>query len=189
MIPEAKIQSTGQAGPQVNRDLEVLFERLNLTIRELNSLSDTVLALTGGSKGSPVSPVTDPGGGGGTTIQQTFPVYEASGTVLAGTGESVSTENAWTTVVSGAPSGSRFAIIQFRMWSANDDAGGALLFRKESGAQEITAAVVRADGTSDSDRDSYPIVFVELTASGGFDYRANETAGDVGWSVRRLGYW
>lgn len=151
----------------------------------LTSLRNEIISL---KKMTGVDP-TGPGGGGADEEAAPFDiVYEATASILAGTGETESTENAWTTVPSGAPAGARFAIIQFHMWSANNNAGGLLSWRTSSGLQEVVAAVVRYNGASDADRESLPWYFVPLTDSGDFDYKADETNGAVEWKVRRLGY-
>ena len=113
-------------------------------------------------------------------------VYETPA-VLAGTGEPEDTEDAWTTVPSGAPAGTEFAIIQFYMASVNDDAGGILSWRSQSGDAEIEAAIIQADGTSDNDRASIAAYHVPLV-DGNFDYKADTTSGSLTWQVRRIGY-
>lgn len=107
--------------------------------------------------------------------------------VLAGTGEVVSTEDAWTTISAGVPEEATIGYIQFYMFSNDDDAGGTITFRSDDGDPEIVAAIVRADGTSDADRASIAAYFIPLT-DGSFDYKADTTSGDAEWSIRRIGY-
>lgn len=182
------MQSTGQGGPEVNRDLEVLFGRLNDAIRELNALRATQDAITGGSGGSPPPPGGDGGTSGGTGDVPFLPVYESSATTIydQGTG----TEDSWQNNVSaGAPSGARFAIVQFQMNSDTDTDDYDMNWRTESGAQEILVGKILPGADSDSgNNDVNTWYFVKLTASGTFDYRVNSNAGSLNWSIKRLGY-
>jgi hypothetical protein len=129
------------------------------------------------------------GDAGGSTTEGllAFEPADESPVVLAGTGETISTEDAWTTISSGAPDNARYAIIQFYMYSNDDDAGGKITRRTASGSPEIEAVIIRADGTSDADRAALAIHLVPLN-EGSFDYKADTTAGDARWQIRRIGY-
>ena len=117
-----------------------------------------------------------------------FEITYESPAVLAGTGETEATEDAWTTIPdAGAPSEARYALIQFYMFSNDDDAGGKITWRSASGSAEIEAVIIRADGTSDADRAALNQFLIPLT-DGGFDYKADTTAGDAQWQIRRIGY-
>src|SRR4051812_45062946 len=64
--PEIKIQSTGQAGPEVNRDLEVLFSNVNGILRcvaKLASFADS-LSAGGFGPGNGTAGSIDPNSGG-----------------------------------------------------------------------------------------------------------------------------
>jgi hypothetical protein len=187
-LAEPKMQSTSQAGPEINRDLEILFGKATELVRAVNALQTTVDALAGGSTGAPPSS-TEPPPSEGQDNTPTLPTTEASATVLAGTGEPEDTEDAWTTVPSGVPAGATMVLVEGRMWSTNDDAGGTVEVRTENGSQEITLAVIRADGTSDADRESVGWYPLPVDADGDIQYKANTTAGTLGWSLKRLGYW
>lgn len=52
VIPTPKMQSTGQAGPEVNRDLEVLFDSVGHVIRCLSKLKDFANNVSQGSFGN-----------------------------------------------------------------------------------------------------------------------------------------
>lgn len=116
-----------------------------------------------------------------------YPEYEDSRTTLAGTAETISAEDAWTTIASGAPAGARFAIIQFRGEGSTTVGSGAMQFRKESGAQEITAFEYPAGNNDESIH--IATVFVEITGTGDFDYIANTTGTAYIWKIYRLGFW
>lgn len=124
---------------------------------------------------------------GNTVIPGAFEIVYETPVALAGTGETEDTEDAWTTVASGAPAGTSYAVIQFYMVSGSDDAAGQLSWRTSSGEAEIVAAIIKGDGTSDNDRASIAAYIVPLN-SGDLDYKADTTAGTVTWSVRRIGY-
>lgn len=113
-----------------------------------------------------------------------LPVYESSRTTLAGTGETEATEDAWTTVASGVPSGARFAIIQFYVDGNADTKQGTVRWRTDSGSQDITAVELVEDYQTKWGAPH----FVQLTSSGQFDYIADTTAGAFTWKVYRLGY-
>lgn len=181
-LAEAKMQSTGQGGPEVNRDIEVLFDKINELVRDNNSLRETIGGLSGGSTGTPppasgnTGATSDPG-------DSFVPTYATMATLAdQGTG----TENAWTTVASGAPAGSRFAIIIFEVSSTDDADVGDLKWRTSSGAAEILAVYVNGDEDDASPR---MMCFVPLTASGDLDYKfTNTSATTINWLITYCGY-
>lgn len=111
-----------------------------------------------------------------------------SGATIAGTGESVSTEDAWTTVASGVADGARYVYVQCYMESTSDDAGGSISIRTSSGSLEIFAVYVKNNGSSDADRTPVAAYILPVTEGGNFDYIANSTHGSVDWWIKRLGY-
>ncbi len=181
-ISEVKLQSTGQAGPEVNRDLETLSEKLNQAIRETADLRKILDGLTGGSSGTPPPPSGDNGDDGGTSGYPFDLVYETSRTTLAGTAEGTATEDAWTTLASGVTA--RYALIQFYCDGNGDTDQGTMKWRTESGSQEITAHELAQDYQTHWS----PPFIVKLTAAGNFDYRTDTTAGAFTWKIYRLGY-
>lgn len=184
MIEEAKIQSSGQAGPEVNRDLEIIFGKVNEAVRAINTLQSTVSAITGGSNGAPPS-VTDPGAPPGDDSGFQI-VYEASAAAIDD--QSTGVEDAWETVASGVPSGARWAIIQFEINSDDYLDDVKMYFRKQSGAQEIKVLDITPGGDVEMDhRDPMVWYFVEVTGTGTFDYKVDTTS-TPNWAIRRLGY-
>lgn len=66
-IPQVVKQSTGQAGPEVNRDLEILFAAVNDLIRCVAKVATYLESKSGGTFGSnAASGETGAGGTGGT---------------------------------------------------------------------------------------------------------------------------
>jgi hypothetical protein len=118
---------------------------------------------------------------------ETF-TYHATAVVLAGVGETEDTEDAWTTVASSAPATARYAMVQFLIHAESDAAEGQIAWRSASGSQEVVAGVVGStEDDAEGQRPGYGCWFVPLT-SGGFDYKADTTAGTVDWEVLELGY-
>jgi hypothetical protein len=112
--------------------------------------------------------------------------YLASAETLAGTGETVSTEDAWFTVTPEVPTGKQ-PLLQVFLTGDADTHGGTVMVRKESGAQEITLAQIVF--TADSGDVNYtPIVPAPITSTGSCQIRANTTTSAFTWTVKCVGY-
>lgn len=132
------------------------MERVAAELRKLGStVEEQIAPATSGDE----STTTTGGGSWG---------YETPVSLEDNTG---GTEDAWTSLAAGAPSGAAQALIQF------DVSGGTALvkFRKESGAAEI-----RAQCGSDT-RYSWGPLPVDLDASGDFEYYVEAAA--VSWEI------
>lgn len=185
-LAEPKMQSTGQAGPEINRDLEILFGKATELVREANRLRSTLDALTGGAQGSPPASGSDGESGGTGTSGVKMPTY-VTPVRLAGSAEIENTEDAFTSVDPGAPSDAVSYIIRFGIDSTDNADVSALLWRTESGAAEVPCVEV----DSDEDDASPRIVYEVIPASGGsFEYLFNNTSATTqGWFVEYLGYY
>ena len=120
-----------------------------------------------------------PGASGGTDF---VPTYETP-TVLADQG--TGTENAWTTLSSGAPADARYAIVLFEVEATADADQGEFTWRTDSGEAEIPGPIVSGD-----EDDAQPRLwfFVPLNASGEFDYLMTVGGGGPNWKITRIGY-
>ncbi len=114
------------------------------------------------------------------------PINESSATVLADQG--TGTENAWTTIASGAPAGARWAKIQFEINSDDYADDVKMFYRTESGSQEIKMLDITPGGDVEMDhRDPIAWDFVQITGAGNFDYKV-DTVSTPNWSITRIGY-
>lgn len=177
-ITEPKIQ-VEDIDPKNRRDHEVLQDTLNQLLRANKAMADQIGNLTGDSNGG-----SSGGSSNGSTSINFTPNYT---TPVVLTNQASGTEDAWTTISASAPANTTYAIIQFHMASTNDSAGGQMSWRTNSGAAEIIAGAIRADGVSDADRDFRAWFFVPLS-SGTFDYKADTTAGTLDWEILNIGY-
>lgn len=186
MITEPQMQSTGQAGPPINRDLEVLFEKVREMVRAVNGLQTMVDALTAGNTGSPPSTTnTDTEGTGGVSTETPFGITYETPVVLAGFGETEDTEDAWTTLASPAPSG-KLPLILFEISSTDNADVGSLLWRTESGAAEIPCVAVDSDEDDAQPRIWY---FIVPDSDGNFEYIFNnDSSTTIDWKIYYLGY-
>lgn len=107
--------------------------------------------------------------------------------VIAGNGESEDTEDAWTTVSAGAPTGARFAKIRFRVSSTDNNDDGDLKWRTDSSGAEspIMAECVALE----ADAQEITFDWVTLTDGGTFDYKfTNTSATTIDWNITYCGY-
>lgn len=101
--------------------------------------------------------------------------------------QSTGTEDAWTTVASGAPSEARFAKILFRVNSTDNNDDGDLKWRTDS-ASIASPSLVECVALADDARDSV-IDWVTLDSSGSFQYLFTNTSGtSIDWSITYCGY-
>jgi hypothetical protein len=150
-LPETKLQSTGQAGPEVNRDLEVLSGRLNEAIRLLNEMEKTLGSLTGGSTGSPPpSGGGDTGGGSDSGVAARInPVTPTS--VASGTTTAASASVDCSAVV---PASATYAWIRTRIFGDNSSDNATIQVRKNSGDSWRDAGTINPTGAAQSADDS-----------------------------------
>jgi hypothetical protein len=148
----------------------------------LKYLRDRVSAL---EQAVGISDETD-SGTGDEVSNALFEITYETPVTLAGSGEATSTEDAWTTLSAGAPSGARYAIIRFGIDSTDDADVANLKWRTESGAAEIPCVEVDSDQDDAAPRIAY---FVTLDGAGQFQYLfTNTSATTITWSIQYVGY-
>ena len=109
-------------------------------------------------------------------------VWYVTPQTLAGTGETVSTENAWTAVT--VPTDRPYAFIAFEVKATSDTDVGTLYFRDFRTGAEVDVATVDAD---EDDAQPAPLYKVPLNG-GSFDYKFVSSAGSPDFRVRYMGY-
>jgi len=185
-LPEVKLQSTGQAGPEVNRDLEVLQGRLNDALRMLNEMEKTLGSLTGGSSGSPPPVGGDEGGGdtgGGNGNGKITPIAPTS--VATG-----NTTAAWATadISASVPSWATLAWVRDHIFGDNSADNAVIQYRRDSGSSTREGSEINPTGAAQSADDS-GFRWIEII-NGSFDYQVsgslNAAAG--AWEIDLEGY-
>jgi hypothetical protein len=185
-VQEPKMQSTGQGGPEVNRDLEVLFETLIKMLRGVQGMTTALQILTSGSSGGTTGGSPPPPTTGGST-PSSFVLTHEDAVILAGTGETEDTEDAWTTVDAGAPADAVYVLLQVLLDGDADTHGGEFWVRQANTEPETLMA--RIVFTSDSGDVNYaPIVIQKINGDGNIDYLADTTTSQFTWKLQRVGY-
>lgn len=124
---------------------------------------------------------------GAAQIADAFEPIPETTVVLAGVGETEDTEDAWTTLVSGAPSGARYAKIQFYMVALDGNADGYMEWRTDSSGPATRMNEINP-GTGDAESNTQiSWDYVTLNA-GAFQYYTGTSAGSLDWEVRYIGY-
>ncbi len=147
----------------------------------LDSLRSAVLK--NNSAAEEVTDTDDPFGVGSSSLD----IHYETPVVLAGVGETEDTEDAWTTVASGAEGGASYAVIQFYMVALDGNADGFIEWRTSSSAPTIRACEINP-GTGDAEANTHLNWYFVPLDNGNFQYYADTTAGSLDWEVRRIGY-
>ena len=182
MIAGVKLQSSSQAGPEVNRDLETLADRMNQVIREAADMRRILDGLTGGSSGTPGPPTGGNTGGGGGTASPGIT------TVSPALVDSDTATMAWATYTPTIPGSATHVILWCNavVRVSGDDL--VMRVRADSSADPRNVIVIdNVDSDGDSVNPSLEVL-VPLS-SGSFDLEVTGTlSAGASWQVYLHGY-
>jgi hypothetical protein len=110
-------------------------------------------------------------------------VFYVTPVILAGTGQTVATEDAWTPV--NVPTKSKYALIQFEAEATGDSDVGILYFEDYRSGAQIDVCFIDAD-----EDDAQPNAFMKVPLNkGSFRYKFDSSAGSPDFRIRYIAYY